>query len=404
MVTATIDAGDEWLHSFYYYNDELPTEEDFANTVADYLTFEFNMIAHGRGYLFDDEKKNFPPLTDPPPLLDEKPWAEFFITDVADIVSGRDINATEQIAGKIPYVSSTSINNGIYNFVDNRNETIETNCISVNRTGSVGYAFYHPYAALYSNNVRKLRLNIANNHVAFFIVNQIMAQREKYNYGYILGTVRLKRQKIFLPVMDDGAPDYDYMAAYVRAVEEKILQRYHEFLIAPPPVKTLPLNEKPWRSFFISDVAEILSGRDIYEDERKAGNNPYIGASANNNGVCHFVSNENETLEENCISVNRNGSVGYAFFHPYAALYSNDCRKLRPYVQNEFVALFIAQQVTAQRGKYSYGYKMGTGRLKRQKIMLPVDDDGAPDFDYMAAYVKNKFAETLRLILDRWYE
>lgn len=169
-------------------------------------------------------------------------------------------------------------------------------------------------------------------------------------------------------------------------------------------MKILPLNEKPWRSFVIGDVAEILSGRDIYEDERKAGNNPYIGASANNNGVCHFVSNENETLEKNCISVNRNGSVGYAFFHPYAALYSNDCRKLRPYVQNEFVALFIAQQVTAQRGKYSYGYKMGTGRLKRQKIMLPVTDDGAPDFDYMAAYVKNKFAETLRLILDRWYE
>lgn len=57
MVETTIDAGDEWLHSFYYYNDELPAAEDFDNTVADYLTFEFNMIAHGRGYLFDDAKK-----------------------------------------------------------------------------------------------------------------------------------------------------------------------------------------------------------------------------------------------------------------------------------------------------------------------------------------------------------
>lgn len=57
MVETTIDAGDEWLHSFYYYNDELPAAEDFENTVADYLTFEFNMIAHGRGYLFDAKKK-----------------------------------------------------------------------------------------------------------------------------------------------------------------------------------------------------------------------------------------------------------------------------------------------------------------------------------------------------------
>ena len=51
-VNTTIEAGDEWLHSFYYFNDEIPNEEDFKKTVADYLTFEVNMITHGRGYLF----------------------------------------------------------------------------------------------------------------------------------------------------------------------------------------------------------------------------------------------------------------------------------------------------------------------------------------------------------------
>jgi len=52
MVKTTVEPDDEWLHSFYYFNDEIPTEEDFKNTMADYLTFEFNMITHGRGYLF----------------------------------------------------------------------------------------------------------------------------------------------------------------------------------------------------------------------------------------------------------------------------------------------------------------------------------------------------------------
>lgn len=51
-VETTIEADDEWLHSFYYFNDEIPSEEDFKNTIADYLTFEVNMITHGRGYLF----------------------------------------------------------------------------------------------------------------------------------------------------------------------------------------------------------------------------------------------------------------------------------------------------------------------------------------------------------------
>lgn len=55
-VTTTIEAEDEWLHSFYYFNDEIPTEADFEKTIADYLTFEVNMITHGRGYLFGLEE------------------------------------------------------------------------------------------------------------------------------------------------------------------------------------------------------------------------------------------------------------------------------------------------------------------------------------------------------------
>ncbi|WP_337200034.1 HsdM family class I SAM-dependent methyltransferase [Campylobacter molothri] len=51
-VKTTIEENDEWLHSFYYFNDEIPTHEEFEKTMADYLTFEFNMITHGRGYLF----------------------------------------------------------------------------------------------------------------------------------------------------------------------------------------------------------------------------------------------------------------------------------------------------------------------------------------------------------------
>lgn len=51
-MNTTIESDDEWLHSFYYFNDEIPSDEDFRNTIADYITFEVNMITHGRGYLF----------------------------------------------------------------------------------------------------------------------------------------------------------------------------------------------------------------------------------------------------------------------------------------------------------------------------------------------------------------
>lgn len=53
-VSSTVKADDEWLHSFYYFNDEIPTEEDFEKAIADYLTFQLDMISHGRSYLFEE--------------------------------------------------------------------------------------------------------------------------------------------------------------------------------------------------------------------------------------------------------------------------------------------------------------------------------------------------------------
>jgi hypothetical protein len=56
MIETAIEDSDEWVHSFYYYNDEIPNEQDFITSIADYLTFEFSMITHGRKYLFENKE------------------------------------------------------------------------------------------------------------------------------------------------------------------------------------------------------------------------------------------------------------------------------------------------------------------------------------------------------------
>lgn len=56
-VKTTIEPTDEWLHSFYYFNDTIPTEEEFIKTIGDYLTFEFSMVMQGREYLFGEEEE-----------------------------------------------------------------------------------------------------------------------------------------------------------------------------------------------------------------------------------------------------------------------------------------------------------------------------------------------------------
>lgn len=53
-VRSAVKPDDEWLHSFYYFNDEIPSEEDFEKAIANYLTFQLDMVAHGREYLFEE--------------------------------------------------------------------------------------------------------------------------------------------------------------------------------------------------------------------------------------------------------------------------------------------------------------------------------------------------------------
>ena len=499
--------------------------------------------------------------------LESRSWNAFFIEDIAEIVSGRDIYEKERLDGLVPYITATANNNGIGYFVANNNDTLESGCLSVNRNGSVGYCFYHPYEALYGNDTRKLRPKKNNRYVALFISLCITKQREKYGYGYKMGTGRLKRQKILLPVDANNNPDWDFMESYMKQKEHQILEStieqlckrlinkeisgggkllssqwkpfsftdvfteiqrgkrlkkadhtegsipyvsstalnngvdgfignegsvrkfedcitiansgsvgsafFHQYefvasdhvtqlkrkgldkyayLFMVPIINRLsekysfnreinderikrekillPINDKgeidfdfmssfmqeveadilkttlkvfkkrlnanenkmggvKWKAFFLEEIAQISSGKDIYERERTSGQTPYVTATANNNGIGYFVGNQNETLEKGSLSVNRNGSVGYCFYHPYDALYGNDTRKLKPIRNNKYVSLFISMCITNQRAKYGYGYKMGTGRLKRQKILLPIDGNSQPNWDYMEAYMQN---------------
>lgn len=57
-VESTVTAEDEWLHSFYYFNDEIPTEEDFEKAIGDYLSFEFSMVMQNREYLFKENNQD----------------------------------------------------------------------------------------------------------------------------------------------------------------------------------------------------------------------------------------------------------------------------------------------------------------------------------------------------------
>ena len=332
-------------------------------------------------------------------------WKAFYFTEVfTEIQRGKRLKKADHKVGDTPYVSSTSFNNGVDGFIGNDSSVRRfEDCLTLANSGSVGSAFYHRYEFIASDHVTQLKKEGLDKYAYLFMIPLINRLSEKYSFNREINDERIKREKLLLPVTDTGEIDFQFMSTFMKQIETDILgttlATFQNRLISNQ-LNINKLGGVNWGKFFIEDIAEIISGKDIYERERVEGINPYITATSNQNGIGYFVGNTNATLESECLSVNRNGSVGYCFYHSYKALYGNDTRKLRPKVKNKYVSLFISMCITNQREKYGYGYKMGTGRLKRQRILLPVNNIGQPDWEFMEEYMRQIES---RKILDYLY-
>ncbi|WP_019894841.1 restriction endonuclease subunit S [Hydrogenovibrio halophilus] len=327
--------------------------------------------------------------------LEDIEWHEFFIEDIAEIISGRDIYDAERFEGKIPYISATAKNNGIGHFVGNNNNTLERNCLSVNRNGSVGYSFYHPYQGLFSNDCRKLRPKVKSDYIAFFLSSQITSQRQKYSYGYKMGTGRLKRQKVMLPIGDDGIPNWQLMESYTKALMENKKAKYIDFcrkeLEKLTPKKIEKLEEKEWHEFFLKDIFEIVQrGKRLTKANQTEGSHPYISSTASNNGVDNFIGNESGVrIFSKCLTIANSGSVGSSFYHPYAFIASDHVTHLQKDKFDRHIYLFIATLTNRLSGKYNFNREINDKRISRDKVMLPIKEDESPDFEYMEQYMMN---------------
>ena len=58
IVRSEVTHEDEWQHSYFYFNDQPPTYEDFLATVADYVAWQVDMHAHGLGDLITPKPEN----------------------------------------------------------------------------------------------------------------------------------------------------------------------------------------------------------------------------------------------------------------------------------------------------------------------------------------------------------
>lgn len=233
-VQSTVEPDDEWLHSFYYFNDEIPTQADFEKAIGDYLTFEFSMIMQGREYLFTKRisKIEYKDIVE----LAEVNWHPFYVADVFTVIArGKRLKKAEHTPGMTPYVSSTAMNNGVDGFIEAVPGTrVFSDCISLANSGSVGSAFYEPFDFVASDHVTHLKREGLSKWTYLFLAAALEKQGVNFNFNREINDARISKMQIMLPADSEGKPDFSYMEQYAKNMMRRKYERYLAYLHGQP--------------------------------------------------------------------------------------------------------------------------------------------------------------------------
>lgn len=342
-------------------------------------------------------------------LLNNVKWGEFKIGDIFEI---NNLKAThsDNLAkdGYIPYITRTSFNNGVSDFVNSSNKNIMSpgNCIIFGAENAD--FFYHPYKnVITGNKLYSIRHKKMNKYNGLYLVQAFRNTILGANFGYSNGLIpsRLARRTIILPTSDGNTPDWIYMENYIDSLNKqshsKLIYFLNDQLHKLGEFKSVSINEAQWETFILGEIISIKNGVRLTKNKMKEGSRPFIGASDSNNGITNFVSNVNNSVGKNTLGVNYNGSVGEGFYHTYEAIFSDDVKQLNFIngVNNEFTLHFLQVSIRQQKDKFGYAYKFNAERMANLRILLPVDRENKINYDFMENYIKGLKAKKIQEVL-----
>lgn len=146
-----------------------------------------------------------------------------------------------------------------------------------------------------------------------------------------------------------------------------------------------------WREFFVKDIfTKIQRGKRLIRENQTDGTTPYISSSALNNGVDNFIGNtDGVRIFNTCLSLANSGSVGACFYEPFEFVASDHITHLKNDALNEYQYLFIAAMLNRLSEKYNFNREINDMRISREKVLLPVDENGEPHWSFMENYARN---------------
>ena len=170
--------------------------------------------------------------------VDTKSWAEFKIGDLFETnnekaYTGASVKRENLIPGETPRVTVSNVNNGItgyYEDIEDTNYRVYNNFISVSFLGTV---FYHPYSASVDMKAHVLP-KLTNGRelttgIGLFLVSVIKASIKRYTYTNQISSKVIYDTYIQLPIDSTGQPDWEYMEAFMKQINQQAQARLDEY-------------------------------------------------------------------------------------------------------------------------------------------------------------------------------
>lgn len=296
------------------------------------------------------------------------------INDIFDIFRGVRITKADQEKGQHILVTAGSENDGIKQRIFNGRSQLFKDVITIDMFGLVVYRNYEFFC---DDNIIVLKPKEEyNEKEMIYIASFIGEQTKSYSYGR---QCRLKNiQNIIIPIRSE-IPSWIYeteIPDYSDASEPK-----------ENKVVELPDSSK-WKEFSFDELFTIgkAKGPKFKEAENNIGDYPYITGTAKNNGIKCFTSIKPQH-KGNCLTI---GHLGNPFYQA-KDFSGNNVTYLYSKTKNinSYVGLFLVSLMQFILKKYNYGNVVGISKMKNEKISLPVDSDGNPDWQLMEDYIKS---------------
>lgn len=157
----------------------------------------------------------------------------------------------------------------------------------------------------------------------------------------------------------------------------------------------MKIDTSTWKHFKIGDYFDIhptkaytgLSNKDLND----GGETPFVVNSATNNGIGGF-STKPATEKGNIITFSDTTEGNTFFYQPHDFIGFSHVQgmyeKNHAWTRNQLLFLVSVLKFTCV-GRYTYGRKMTRENIAASLVLLPSDEYGLPDWQWMESYIKS---------------